>query len=614
MASNNIIESEDKITLSKDEAREVRRRSLALLKESLRPLRAQLLVTLFLVVLATALTTAMPWLISTAINDALEPLLANDPAYAIWLTITYAAAAAVSGIATYANVVLTHKISQQVLYNLRLRMFEHSQKLSVGFHDTYTSGRVISRLTSDLDTIRQFFDSGLSELAAMLLSIIFTVLALTLMDWRAGVALVVIMLPLAWLTSWFRRESELAYRAGRVASAKIISRFSETFTGLRAVKAFSAEAPARAAYAKTAEEYRVRAMQSIKVHGTYMPSLQALGNTFVAAVLIIGGYSILGGTMQAGTLLALVIYANRVFEPIFMLSDYYNMFQSAVSALEKVSGFLAEEPQVAEPEHPVARKQPATGELVFDGVDFEYVAGLPALHRLSLAVPAGQRLALVGETGAGKSTLAKLVARFYDVTAGSITLDGVDVRDLADEQLRREVVMVTQEAFLFKGSVADNIRLGNPSATDEQVFEAARRVGAYDFITSLPQGFDTHLSKRGGRVSAGQRQLISFARAFLADPAVLILDEATASLDIPTEKLVQRGLETLLAGRTSLVIAHRLSTVLTADRVLVIAAGRVVEDGSPAALVKAGGRFAGMVASWDKNNRVNAPDSSRLPG
>lgn len=602
MAPKNISDAEDKISLSREEAKAVRRRSLALLLDVLKPVRAHLVLTVVLVVLATALTTAMPWLISTAINDALAPLLAGDANYALTLTALYAGAALVAGLATYANILLTYKISQQVLYDLRLRMFEHAQKLSVGFHDTYTSGRVISRLTSDLDTIRQFLDSGLSELAAMLLSIVFTVIALFIMDWRAGLALFIIMLPVAWLTRWFRRESELAYRATRVASARLISRFSETFTGLRAVKAFSAEAPARAAYADTAEEYRVRVMQSIKVFGTYTPVLQALGNTFVAIVLVIGGYSILGGTMQAGTLLALVIYSNRVFEPIFMLTDYYNLFQSAVSALEKVSGFLAEEPEVAEPAVPARRERPASGHLVFEGVEFEYVAGRPALHRLNTEVPAGQRLALVGATGAGKSTIAKLVARFYDVTAGSLRLDGVDLRDLSDEQLRREVVMVTQEAFLFKGSVADNIRLGNPEASDEEVYEAARKVGAYDFIVGLPQGFDTNLATRGGRVSAGQRQLISFARAFLADPAVLILDEATASLDIPTEKLVQRGLESLLAGRTSIVIAHRLSTVLTADRVLVVADGRVVEDGSPTDLVSQGGRFAQMVTAWEENN------------
>lgn len=604
MARPHLTVTEDKISLSRQEAQAVRRRSAALLREILRPVYGHLLLTLILVLVATALTTAMPWLISVALNEALEPLLAGDPSLAIRLTLTYAGAALLAGVAVYANVLLTYKISQRVLYDLRLRMFGHAQKLSVGFHDTYTSGRVTARLTSDLDTLRQFLDSGLSELAAILLSMTFAVAALFLMDWRAGLALVLMMLPVTWLTAWFRRESALAYRAQRVASARIISRFTETFTGLRAVKAFRAEAATRAAYAETAEDYRVRVMQSIKVHGTYMPALQALGNTFVALVLVIGGYSILGGSMQAGTLLALAIYANRVFEPIFMLSDYYNMFQSAVSALEKVSGFLAQEPEVADPEAPVERQRPATGELVFAGVEFEYVAGRPALQVPSLQVPAGQRLALVGETGAGKSTLAKLIARFYDVSAGAISLDGVDLRELSEERLRREVLMVTQEAFLFKGTVAQNIRLGNPDATDEQVYQAARQVGAYDFISALPQGFETDLSQRGGRVSAGQRQLISFARAFLANPAVLILDEATASLDIPTEKLVQRGLESLLAGRTSVVIAHRLSTVLTADRVLVVSGGRLVEDGAPDVLAQAGGPFAAMVAAWDQHNSL----------
>lgn len=596
---------EDKVNLSKEEARQVRRRSVALLADILAPVRLHLLFAVVLVVLSMVLKTAMPWIISEALNTTITPLIAGDAGPATRLVLIYAGAGVLSAICIYTNILLTYKISQTALYDLRQRMFDHSQKLSVGFHETYTSGRVTSRLTSDLDTIRQFLDSGLSELASTLLGIIFAVVALFLMDWRAGVALAVAFVPVWLLTLWFRRASSLAYRAQRVASARIISRFAETFTGIRAVKAFRAEPQVRRDYAAAAEDYRARVMESVKVHGLYMPTLQALGNTFVAAVLVIGGYAVLGGSMQVGTLLALVIYANRVFEPIFMLSEFYNMFQSAVSALEKVSGFLAEKPQVREPEHPAQRLTPAQGHLVFDGVEFEYLDGTPALHRLSAQVPAGQHLALVGATGAGKSTIAKLVARFYDVTTGSISLDGVDVRQLSDAQLRREVVMVTQEAYLFEGTVADNIRLGDPTATDEQVHEAARTVGAYDFIMSLPQGFDTDLAKRGGRVSAGQRQLISFTRAFLADPAVLILDEATASLDIPTEQLVQRGLETLLAGRTSLVIAHRLSTVLNADRIWVVDAGHVVEDGSPSDLVAHGGRFARMVGAWEESNAVS---------
>lgn len=599
---------EDKVELNREEQRAVRARSIGLLRDIFRPVRGKLAITILLVITSVALTTLMPWLLSHALNTAIDPLLAGDAGPATWLTLAYVTAAVAAGVCMYFNVVLTTRISQDALYDLRQKMFAHSQELSIGFHETYTSGRVVSRLTSDLETLRQFLDSGLSQLAATLLSIVFTVGALFLMDWRAGVALFFALIPVWFLTSWFRKHSTVAYRAQRVANAQLIGRFVETFTGIRAVKAFRYEAPSRELYGEKAEDYRVKIMDSIKINGVYMPSLIAIGNVFVGAVLIIGGYSVLGGTMQVGTLLALVIYANRVFEPIFQLSDFYNMFQSAVSALEKVSGFLSEKPAVPEPAHPVQRGSRRAGEAAggvrFEAAEFEYVPGRPALHRFDLDVPAGQHVALVGKTGAGKSTVAKLISRFYDVTSGRLLIDGVDVRDLTDAQLRREVVMVTQEAFLFQGTVADNIRLARPEASDEEVVRAAQQVGAHEFISELPEGYQTNLAKRGGRVSAGQRQLISFARAFLVDPAVLILDEATASLDIPTERLVQRGLEKLLAGRTSFVIAHRLSTVLDSDRVLVVDAGRIVEDGAPDELIASGGRFAEMVHAWDEAMEV----------
>lgn len=307
---------EDKVNLSKEEARQVRRRSVSLLADILAPVRLHLLFAVVLVVLSMVLKTAMPWIISEALNTTINPLMAGDAGPATRMVLLYAGAGVLSAICIYTNILLTYKISQSALYDLRQRMFDHSQKLSVGFHETYTSGRVTSRLTSDLDTIRQFLDSGLSELASMLLGIIFTVVALFLMDWRAGVALAIAFVPVWLLTIWFRSASSLTYRAQRVASARIISRFAETFTGIRAVKAFRAEPQVRRDYAAAAEDYRARVMESVKVHGLYMPTLQALGNTFVAAVLVIGGYAVLGGSMQVGTLLALVIYANRVFEPI----------------------------------------------------------------------------------------------------------------------------------------------------------------------------------------------------------------------------------------------------------------------------------------------------------
>lgn len=595
---------EDRVELSAEEQKQAQARSLKLLRSVLRPLKKQLILTLVLVVVSVGLTTALPLLLSYGIDNTITPLVEGHSGPVTLVVALYFAAAVLAGLTLYANVVLTTKVSQRALFDLRKRMFGHAQRLSVQFHETYTSGRVVSRLTSDLETLKSFLDSGLSQLASTLLSMVFTVAALVLLDWRAGVGLLVAAVPIYFLTRWFRKHSALAYRAQRVVNAQLIGRFVETFTGIRAVKAFRYEPQARSAYGNIAEDFRVKVMDSIKVNGIFMPSLTAIGNVFLGAVMIIGGYAVLGGSIQVGTLLALAIYANRVFEPVMALSDFYNLFQSAVSALEKVSSFLEEEPSVAEPDHPVTRESKPSGDVLFDNVSFSYLPGRPALHPLDLHVPAGQQVALVGKTGAGKSTVAKLIARFYDVSSGRLLLDGVDIRDLSDEQLRREVVMITQEAFLFSGSVADNIRLARPSATDEEVIAAARSVGAHDFIMNLPSGYETNLAKRGGRVSAGQRQLISFARAFLVDPSVLILDEATASLDIPTERLVQRGLARLLQGRTSFVIAHRLSTVLDSDRVLVVSEGRIIEDGAPSALIAAGGVFAEMVDSWNETMAV----------
>ena len=597
--------SDERTNLSPEERRQARERSYRLLREILRPHRLSLAISVAAVILGAIASAVQPWLIARVLDTAIEPLTRGDSAPLIFFVVLFGATVLANGTLTWVNVVYTVRVSLGVLLSLRTRVFQHSQSLSVSFHESYTSGRVISRLTSDIDTIRTFLDSGISQLATTLLGIAFSVIAIFLLDWRIGLLLVAMTVPIWLITHWFRTRSETAFRAMRNESAQLTSRFVETYTGIRAIKGFGAEADARALYARNAERYRVAVMDSIKLFGIYSPVLILLGNIFVAAALVIGGYAVLGGTMQVGTLLALIIYANRVFEPIMTLSEFYNLFQSAFSALEKISGFLAERPQVREAEHPVQRQVlegAARGAVEFQNAQFAYVEGTPALQRTSLSVPAGQRVALVGATGAGKSTIAKLLSRFYDVSDGRVLLDGVDIRRLSDAQLRQEVVMLTQEVFLFSDTIAGNIRLGNPNATDEQVVAAAQAVGAHEFISALPQGYQTMLGRAGTNLSAGQRQLVSFARVFLADPNVVILDEATASLDIPSERAVQRALNTLLSGRTAFIIAHRLSTVLAADRVLVIDAGEVVEDGSPQALTAAGGQFATMRASWDELN------------
>lgn len=614
--------------LSPQERAETRERSMALLRQMLRPHRGALALSIISVLLVSGSSAIAPILIARVLDSSIEPLKQGNVSPLLTLLVFFVAATAVTAIFSWVNVAYTVRVSLGVVVYLRKRVFRHAQSLSVSFHERYTSGKVISRLTSDIDTVRSFLDSGISQLAITLLSMVISAVAIFLLDWRIGLFMLVMGVPIYFLTRWFQKAAVPVFRTMRTESAHLTSRFVETFTGIRAVKAFGAEAQMRSEYAEASERYRLAVMDSIKIFGVYSPVLMLLGNVFIAGALVLGGYAVLGGTMQIGTLLALVIYANRVFEPVMQLSEFYNMFQSAMSALEKLSSFLAEEPEVAEPEHPYERAVESAAEsaskssaaegasgkvqgalVELDSAVFGYTSDRHALKETTLRIEPGTTVALVGATGAGKSTIAKLVARFYDVSAGQVRIDGVDVRQLADAQLRREVLMLTQEVFLFSASILENIRMGNPQASDEQVKAAAKAVGADAFIERLRDGYESQLGRGGITLSAGQRQLVSFARVFLANPRVLILDEATASLDIPSERAVQAALRTVLAGRTALVIAHRLSTVLGADRVLVIHEGSVVEDGSPQQLIASGGRFAAMYASWDELNQVQETEA-----
>ena len=612
--------AEPREQMSPQERAETRERSMALLRQMLRPHRGALALSIISVLLVSGSSAIAPILIARVLDSSIEPLKQGDASVLLTLLVFFVAATAVTAIFSWVNVAYTVRVSLGVVVYLRKRVFRHAQSLSVSFHERYTSGKVISRLTSDIDTVRSFLDSGISQLAITLLSMVISAVAIFLLDWRIGLFMLVMGVPIYFLTRWFQKAAVPVFRTMRTESAHLTSRFVETFTGIRAVKAFGAEAQMRYEYAQASERYRLAVMDSIKIFGVYSPVLMLLGNVFIAGALVLGGYAVLGGTMQIGTLLALVIYANRVFEPVMQLSEFYNMFQSAMSALEKLSSFLAEEPEVAEPEHPHERAaESATGAtgggkvqgalVELDSAVFGYTSDRHALKETTLRIEPGTTVALVGATGAGKSTIAKLVARFYDVSAGQVRIDGVDVRQLADAQLRREVLMLTQEVFLFSASILENIRMGNPQASDEQVKAAAKAVGADAFIERLRDGYESQLGRGGITLSAGQRQLVSFARVFLANPRVLILDEATASLDIPSERAVQAALRTVLAGRTALVIAHRLSTVLGADRVLVIHEGSVVEDGSPQQLIASGGRFAAMYASWDELNQVQEAEA-----
>jgi len=419
---------------------------------------------------------------------------------------------------------------------------------------------------------------------------------LLVLDWQLALAVLLVFPVAMGLTWWFRGKAEVAYRATREAVALVIVHFTESLAGIRAVHAFRREPRNQEIFDELDDRYYRALVSSNRLGAIYGSGIIFLGRVTTVIVLLYGGERVLEGDMTVGVLAAFLLYLRRFFEPMQDLSQFYTQFQGAAAALEKLAGVLDEQPSVEETDDPVALPH-ARGELVFDHVHFAYRV-VEILPDLDVRIPAGQTVALVGATGAGKTTIARLMARFYDPTAGRLSLDGVDLKDLSDDDLRRAVVMVTQDNFLFSGTVADNIEFGRPGATREEVEAAARAIGAHDFITALPDGYDTDIQKRGGRLSAGQRQLVAFARAFLAQPAVLILDEATSSLDIPSERLVQSALRTLLRDRTAVIIAHRLSTVEIADRVLVLEDGRIVEDGSPRELIADHGRYHDLHAAW----------------
>ena len=596
--------NEDNAHLSKSDSKAVRRRSLTLLASLIRPVRLRFWLTIATVVLSQAARVAGPALIAFGIDHALPALQSGNNLPLVLTGVAYLAAAVAAAGLTALYVTSTAKLSQAMLLDLRVRVFRHTQRLSLEFHEKYTSGRIIARQTSDLEALRELLDSGISSLASGVLFMLLTAATIFALDWRSGLIVLAAGIPMFLLARWYQKHSQIAFRQSRVVSARLIVHFVETMTGIRAVKAFRKERENASRYGELAEEYRKATVRSINLNGVFQPGLVLIGNVCVAAVLLFGGFRVLNGGLAVGVLLALMLSTKRFFQPVDQMAMFYNSFQSAQAALEKVSGLLEEVPTVRPPKNAVELPA-AAGQVEFRDVEFRYGQGPLIIPKLNLTIPAGQTVALVGQTGAGKSTIAKLIARFYDVSAGSVTLDGVDLRHLGTTDLRRNIVMVTQEAFLFSGSVAENIALGRPEASREEIEAAAKAVGAHDFILELPDGYDTDVNKRGGRVSSGQRQLISFARAFLARPAVLILDEATSSLDIPSERLVQSGLARLLQGtdhngtrRTALIIAHRLSTVETADRVLVVHDGQVVEDGAPKELIGGSGRFARLHAAW----------------
>ena len=580
----------------------LRRRSRALLADLLRPHRATVALIVLLVVIANLAGLAGPWLVGIGV-DKVPGLIATKNLAPIAIVVAgFFLAIAVQAAASAWFISAIGRMGGQVVLELRSRLFAHFQRLSVGFHERYTSGRVISRQVSDMDSISELFDEGLDSLVSAAFSLLFIGTGMLLLDWPLALAVMVGFVPLTWLSAWFRRESAVAYRRTRDTIALVIVHFVETFNGIRAVQAFRREPRNSEIFAELNEAYADASKRSARLVAVYFPGVSLVGNVAVGAVLLYGGLRVIDHAMPVGVLVTFLLYLRRFFEPLKDVSQFYSTFQSAAAGLEKISGVLDEPPSVPEPAHPAVlpARLPGAGpgrQLRLAGVRFGYRETIVLPH-LELTLPAGQRLALVGATGAGKTTIARLMARFYDPDVGQVLLDGVDLRTLSDADLRREVTLITQENFLFSATIADNIALGRPGASRAEITGAGQAVGADDFIAALPDGYDTQVGKRGGRLSAGQRQLISFARAFLAAPSVLLLDEATSLLDLPSERVVQQALQTVMAGRTAVIIAHRLSTVRIADRVIVLDHGQVVEDGSPDELLASGGQYSDLHQRW----------------
>jgi ATP-binding cassette, subfamily B, bacterial len=570
------------------------RRRLGLLWRLTRPYRGRTAFSVVSLLTATATALAPPYLAKYALDDAVQ---GHGGSRLFVVVAIFVAAGLANWGMTYVETYLTGWVGERILADLRLRLFEHLQRLSLGFYERNRAGVIISRLTNDVEAIDQLVTDGVTSLVQNSLTLIGTAIILFVLDWRLALATCSVIPLMAVATAMFRTRSARAYAAVRERLGLVTATLAEDISGMRVVQAFTREQPAFDNFRSVALRYRDANMQTIVLNGIYFPVVDLLSTVALAVVLGYGGHLYFGGSLTLGTLFAFMLYVQNFFDPVQQLSQLYNTFLSATAALDKIMGVLDEEPEVLD--RPGARElAQIQGHVGFEGVRFTYGRGEEVLHGIDLDVPAGTTVALVGHTGAGKSTIAKLLARFYEPTHGRIAIDGVDLNDVSQASLRRQLGVVPQEGFLFAGTVAENIAFGRPDASADEIVRAAQTVGAHEFILRLEDGYETQLGERGSRLSLGQRQLVAFARALLADPRILILDEATSSVDIGTERRIEQALRVLLAERTAFIIAHRLSTIRDADLIVVLEHGRVVEQGSHEELLARRGLYTSLYGDW----------------
>jgi len=573
-------------------ARTVRR--VSVLVRLGRPYRLRVVGGVVALLVGTAAALAPPYLFGVAIDQG----ILGDDLEILWVIAGAIVAIGVLGWAAgLAQTYLTSWVGERVLADLRLRLFRHLQRLSLGFFERNRTGAIISRLTNDVEALDQLVVEGVSSLVQNTLVLIGSAVILMLLDWRLALATLAVFPLMAVATAIFRRRSSRAYRRVRERLGSVTASLQEDISGMRVIQSFGREHHSRRRFREVNQHYREANQETVVLSGLYFPFVDFLSSVATAIVLGFGGYLYFDNSVTIGTLFAFVGYLTNFFDPVQQLSQLYNTFLAAVAALDKIIDVLEEEPEVTDA--PQAETlPPVDGHVRFEQVRFGYGDGPEVLHGLELDVPAGTTVALVGHTGAGKSTIAKLLARFYDPRQGRVTIDGHDLRDVTQASVRTQLGIIPQEGFLFAGSIRQNIAFARPGASEEDVVAAARAVGADEFVRSLPDGYETDVGERGSRLSLGQRQLVAFARALLADPRILILDEATSSVDIGTERRIEQALGTLLAGRTAFVIAHRLSTIRQAGAIVVLEDGRVVEQGTHDELLARGGTYLALYGDW----------------
>jgi ABC-type multidrug transport system fused ATPase/permease subunit len=570
------------------------RRRLGTLARLTRPYKTRTTFSIVSLLLATATALAPPLLAKYAVDDGIRR---GNLTALWWIVAAFLVAGLLNWAMSYAQTYLTGWVGERILADLRNRLFDHLQRLSLGFYERNRAGVIISRLTNDVEAIDQLVTDGVTSLVQNTLTLLGTAILLFILDWRLALATLIVIPFMSIATGIFRLRSARAYAAVRERLGLVTATLAEDIAGMRIVQAFTRERTNMENFRTVTERYRESNMETVVLNGLYFPFVDLLSSIALAVVLGYGGHLYFQGDVTLGTLFAFMLYVQNFFDPVQQLSQLYNTFLSATAALDKIVEVLDEEPEVRD--RPDAQPLPQVeGRVRFENVRFGYGDGPEVLHGLDLDVPAGTTVALVGHTGAGKSTIAKLLARFYDPREGRITIDGYDLRDVTQASLRRQLGIVPQEGFLFAGTVSENIAFGRPDADAPEIASAAETIGAHEFVSSLEDGYETHLQERGSRLSLGQRQLVALARALLADPRILILDEATSSVDIGTERKIESALRRLLAGRTAFVIAHRLSTIRDADLIVVLENGRVVEQGTHDELLRRQGLYTSLYGDW----------------